>query len=306
MRKLVLVIFVALFWCPLFIGCQNRKGVESKQMTTISVSILPQKYIVDRLTDSTIEVNVMVPPGTSPEMYEPSPAQMKNVTNSSIYFAIGPLEFENTILPRIKELNPNIKFVDLSAGINLMVGHKHREIMGEDEHHTNYDPHIWTSISEFKLMVGRTAKEISELYPDSENRIQTNLKLFNADIDKLDSLVKDVVYSAETKNFLIYHPALSYFAREYGLNQIAIEEDGKNPSAQTLINLVRLAKSHSINTIFIQTQFDSHNAEMIAWELGGEVVKIDPLGYDWLKNMYDLTNKLSVALKSKKTSPKNE
>jgi len=155
-------------------------------------------------------------------------------------------------------------------------------------------------------MASKTSNELCELFPDMANRIQENLTALNNDINKLDSLIKEVVSSAKTRNFLIYHPALAYFARDYGLNQIAIEDDGKNPSAQTLINLVKLAKYQNLTTIFIQAQFDSHNAEMLAYELDGEVVKIDPLGYDWLKNMYDLTDKLALALKSTKKPQKNE
>ena len=304
MRKSGLALFLVFSGIAIFFGCQNRKSVDSKGVTTISVSILPQKYLIDRLTNSSFEVNVMVPPGTSPEMYEPSPVQMKGVASSAFYFAVGPLEFEKTILSRIKELNPNIKFVDLSSGINLMEGHKHREIMGVDEHHTNYDPHIWTSTAEFKLMASKTCNELCEMFPNSKQTYLDNLTAINADINKLDSLVREMVSSAATKDFLIYHPALSYFARDFGLNQIAIEEDGKNPSAQTLVNLVKLAKSQNLKSIFIQAQFDSHNAEMLAWELGGDVVKIDPLGYDWLKNMYDLKDKLAIALRSSKTTQK--
>lgn len=284
----------------LMFGCTSQSTKNQMGKATVSVSILPQKYIVDRLTDSTVIVNVMVPPGTSPEMYEPSPMQMKEVGNSAIYFAVGPLEFESTILPRIKELNPNIKFVNLSDGINLLEGHRHREIMGEaDHHHTNYDPHIWTSTAEFKKMAENTCKELCEAFPDKKELFQGNLLNLNQDVDNLDQRIKKMVEGSKTKDFLIYHPALTYFSKEYGLNQIAIEEDGKNPSAQKLTELLSLAKKEGLNAVFIQSQFDSHNAEIVAMELGGEIVKIDPLGYDWLKNMNDMVDKLVVALKSK-------
>lgn len=299
--KLSLVVFGFIM-----LGCNSQKSKEQNQKSTITVSILPQKYLIDRLTDNAFEVNVMVPPGTSPEMYEPSPIQMKGVSQSVVYFAVGPLEFESTILPRIKELNPNIQFVDLSKGINLLEGHKHREIMGEDEHHTNYDPHIWTSTLEFKQMASRTCDVLCGIYPEKKQQYSENLAKIEADINTLDSLIKKMVSGAATKNFLIYHPALSYFARDYGLNQISIEEDGKNPSAQKLTELINLAKSDNLNSIFIQSQFDSHNAEVLAFELGGDVVSIDPLGYDWLKNMYDLTYKLSKTLRSPITIQKNE
>lgn len=305
-NRITISLSVLVIFSFVFFECKNKQGTKSNHPIAISVSIVPQKYIIDRLTDSSIDVNVMVPPGTSPEMYEPSPVQMKNVANSAIYFALGPLEFESSILPRIKELNPNIKFVDLSKGINLLEGHKHREIMGEEEHHTNYDPHIWTSTLEFSQMASKTCKELCILFPDKEKIFLKNLDKLNADVIGLDSLIKSVIKTSTTKDFLIYHPALSYFARDYGLNQIAIEEDGKNPSAQTLTNLIKLAKTQNLKTIFIQTQFDSRNAEILAAELGGNVVRIDPLGYDWLKNMYDLTNKLAVALKSEKAAQENE
>jgi zinc transport system substrate-binding protein len=299
--KLSLVVFGFIM-----LGCNSHKSKEQNQKSTITVSILPQKYLIDRLTDNAFDVNVMVPPGTSPEMYEPSPVQMKGVSQSVVYFAVGPLEFESTILPRIKELNPNIQFVDLSKGINLLEGHKHREIMGEDEHHTNYDPHIWTSILEFKQMAHRTCEVLCEIFPEKKQQYSENLAKIEVDINTLDSLIKKMVSGAATKNFLIYHPALSYFARDYGLNQISIEEDGKNPSAQKLTELINLAKTDNLNSIFIQSQFDSHNAEVLAFELGGDVVSIDPLGYDWLKNMYDLTYKLSKTLRSSITIQKNE
>ncbi len=281
-----------------FFGCSSLTTNDKNKPVTISVSILPQKFLIDRLTDSTIEVNVMVPPGSSPEMYEPSPIQMKGVSNSAIYFAVGPLEFESTILPRIKELNPDIIFVDLSKGINLIEGHKHREIMGGDEHHTCYDPHIWTSTVEFKLMAIGTCKELCKLFPEKTQQFEENLANLEIEISKLDSTIKQLVRDASTNKFLIYHPALSYFAREYGLTQIAIEEDGKNPSAQQLSALVRTAKTENLNSVFIQSQFDSRNAEILAKELGGEVATIDPLGYDWLANMHDLASKLAKALKS--------
>ena len=301
MNKTIFRLFVLITLGLMINGCNSQNNKDKNQKVTISVSILPQKYLIDRLADSTIEVNVMVPPGTSPEMYEPSPVQMKGVSNSSVYFAVGPLEFESTILPRIKELNPNIQFVDLSKGINLMEGHKHREIMGSDEHHTNYDPHIWTSTLEYKQMAGGICTVLCELFPERKLLYQNNLVKIEVDINNLDSLIKKVVEAAATKKFLIYHPALSYFARDYGLTQIAIEEDGKNPSAQKLTELVRLAKTENLNSIFIQSQFDSRNAEILALELGGNVVVIDPLGYNWLNNMYDLTHKLAKALNSGKT-----
>jgi zinc transport system substrate-binding protein len=304
MNKTILSFSVLIMF--ILLGCNPKKLKDQSHKVTVSVSILPQKYIIDRLTDSTIEVNVMVPPGTSPEMYEPSPIQMKRVSNSAVYFAVGPLEFESTILPRIKELNPNIQFVDLSHGINLLEGHRHREIMGEDEHHTNYDPHIWTSTLEFRQMAIETCNALCKHFPEKEQQYQVNLAKIETDINKLDTLIRKVVNGATTKKFLIYHPALSYFARDYGLKQIAIEDDGKNPSAQKLTELVMLAKSEKLNSVFIQSQFDSRNAEILALEIGGSVVIIDPLGYDWLKHMYDLTYDLAKALRSDIILQRNE
>ena len=304
MRKVFFLLTIPIIF--LLIGCQSgNKKVDGKKIT-VSVSILPQKYIVDRLSDNTIEVNVMVPPGTSPEMYEPSPAQMKGVSTSLVYFAVGPLEFEETILPRIKELNPNIRFVNLSEGLSLIEGHNHDEIMGEHNHATCYDPHIWTSSKEFSSMAVGTCNELCRMLPEQKATFLSNLQKLQKEVNVLDSLIRKVVETAETKKFLIYHPALSYFAREYGLSQIAIEEDGKNPSAQHLAGLVQVAKTERLNTVFIQSQFDSRNAEILSLEIGGNVVSIDPLGYDWISNMTDLKDKMAKALKSKVSVNGNE
>lgn len=289
----------------LLFGCQSNRKTDSNSVT-VSVSILPQKYIVDRLSDSTIEVNVMVPPGTSPEMYEPSPVQMKGVANSVVYFAVGPLEFEGTILPRIKGLNPNIRFVNLSEGLSLIEGHKHHEIMGEHNHETCYDPHIWTSTKEFKQMVTGTCNELCNIFPEEKTTFLSNLDKLQKEVDELDSMLQKVTETAETKKFLIYHPALSYFARDYGLTQISIEEDGKNPSAQHLAVLVQLAKAEKLKSVFIQSQFDSRNAVILSQEIGGDVVSIDPLGYDWMSIMTDLKDKMAKALNSKSNIQGNE
>ncbi len=278
-------------------SCQSNKKKDNAVI--VSVSILPQKYIVDRISGNSIVVNVMVPPGSSPEMYEPSPIQMKGVANSAIYFAIGPLEFEGTILPRIKELNPDIRFVKLSEGISLIEGHQHHEIMGEHNHEPNYDPHIWTSTKEFKLMASGTCNELCNLIPSKKAEFMSNLEILFKEVDEFDAQMRTVVENAKTKKFLIYHPALSYFAREYGLSQIAIEEDGKTPSAQHLTQIVQIAKADNLNTVFIQAQFDSRNAEVLALEISGDVAIIDPLGYDWVKIMHDLKNKMARSLNSK-------
>lgn len=295
MKKVFFLFTVSIAF--LLFGCQSNSKTDSKKVT-VSVSILPQKYIVDRLSDNTIDVNVMVPPGTSPEMYEPSPIQMKGVANSVVYFAVGPLEFEGTILPRIKELNPDIRFVNLSEGLSLIEGHKHHEIMGEHNHETCYDPHIWTSTKEFKQMATGTCNELCNVFPDKKSTFLANLDKLQKEVDGLDSMLRKVVETAETKKFLIYHPALSYFARDYGLTQISIEEDGKNPSAQHLAGLVQLAKAEKLKSVFIQSQFDSRNAVILSQEIGGDVVSIDPLGYDWVSIMTDLKDKMANALNS--------
>jgi len=299
MKKALVLIFLS-FLLPCNCGRGGTKTNEAKKIETpvVTVSILPQRYFVQRIVGDNYRVNVMIPPGHSPATYEPTPREMKTVSESVLYFRIGHIAFEGAWMDKIASLNTGMKIVDTSEGVSLITGaapHSHGESGVEhpyDRHdghdgHGGIDPHIWLSPSAVKIQLEHILDAFLELEKNPGNRAlyETNYRDFTADIDKLWAESKESLAPLEGKKFMVYHPAWSYFAREYGLVQFPIEIEGKTPGAADMKRIIDTAKRENIRVIFVQRQFDSHSARTVADEIAGKVIVMDPLDPDWLENM---------------------
>lgn len=299
--KKALVLFFLSFLLLCHCGREGTKTGEAKKIETpvVTVSILPQRYFVRRIVGDNYRVNVMIPPGHSPATYEPTPREMKTVSESVLYFRIGYIAFEGAWMDKIASLNKGMKIVDTSVGVSLITGaspHSHGE--SEEDHpynqpydqnddHDGIDPHIWLSPSAVKIQLKHILDAFLELEKDPGNRAlyEANYRDFTADIDKLRAGNETILEPLAGKKFMVYHPAWSYFAREYGLVQFPIEIEGKTPGAADMKRIIDTAKRENIRVIFVQRQFDSHSARTVADEIAGKVVVMDPLDPDWLENM---------------------
>jgi zinc transport system substrate-binding protein len=294
MKYLLLSLAAALiFW-----SCRDHQKIEKDTLENVakaqvSVSILPQQYFVKRVIGDRYLINVMVPPGHSPATFAPTPQEIKSVSQSILYFKIGYIGFEHAWMEKISSLNPKMLIIDTSKGITLISGgedHIHGEGDSTDHDHEGHshqgiDPHIWLSPSAVKIQ----AKNILDAFMviDSENGdiYQKNYSAFVQDIDSLQEETKLSLEPLKGKKFMVYHPAWSYFAREYGLQQFPIEIGGKSPGAADLKRVIDRAIAEKIGVIFVQKQFDSTSAQVVAQEIRGKVIQLDPLDPDWLGNM---------------------
>ncbi|HNV80385.1 MAG: zinc ABC transporter substrate-binding protein [Tenuifilaceae bacterium] len=275
----------------LFSGC-HRVSVETTKPNVV-VSILPQKYFVERIADTLVNISVMVPPGSSPETYEPTSSQVKTLNNSSIYFSLGLLDFERHMLKKIENSTGNTRFVNLSKEFNLIEGHD----QGHHHHHGHgFDPHVWVSPTEVQAMVKAMNIALSELFPQYDSVFSANAKSFLTEIDSLHMHMLHSFEGTVHKKFFIFHPAYSYLARDYDLVQVALEEEGKSPSLKYMKAILEEARQLGVKTVFIQREFDSNMAKTMAQDIGGKVVVIDPLEYQWLNNMYLTVSLLTDAL----------
>ncbi|MRT91740.1 zinc ABC transporter substrate-binding protein [Ancylomarina sp. 16SWW S1-10-2] len=280
MNKITLILLLIGFSLG-FQSCDlNKNKVDNK---LISVSILPQKYFIERIAGDDFKVNVLIPPGASPASYEPTPKQMKDMSKSSLYLRIGHIPFEKAWLNKLFEGNDHIKSLDMSEGIELLKGPKVQH--GDHFHQDGIDPHIWSSPKTAKQLIANTYKVLVQLAPEKTQEYTTNYMKLMSDINVMDKGAETIFAQKSKKAFMIYHPALSYLARDYGLTQISIEHDGKAPSPAHMKNIIDLAKENNIKTIFIQKQFNIENATVIAKEINAELVQIDPLSADWLTEM---------------------
>lgn len=289
------VVFVFLLFAS---GCV-QKSSEKDHLKMVTVSILPQKYFVERIADTLLGVKVLVPPGSSPETYEPTPVQLKNLGNSLVFFSLGLLDFEKNTLNKLHSQNANVRFVNHALELNLIegkCGHNHSH---EAEHNHAYDPHVWTSPREVKTMVKSIERNLSELLPEHKSTFSANAEAFIAEIDSLDKKMEESFTNVKSRKFFIFHPAFTYLARDYGLEQISLEEEGKSPSMKYLKLILQQAKGEGVKTIFIQKEFDAKTAETIANDINGRVVVVNPLEENWLENMEKTVSLINDALNGK-------
>lgn len=273
-----------------FSSCSNT---EKNDKPTITVTIEPLRYFTEVIAGDKFKVVSMVPAGSSPETYDPTPQQMVNLNKSIAYLRIGYIGFEQSWTGKLQESLPKLPFYDTSAGVNLIhqqCSHSHDNNAPENHVH-GVEPHIWNSTENAKIIANNICNALQEL--DSKNSEYYNCRLDSLTkiIEQTDEKIKEIITDAD-KTFLIYHPALTYFARDYGLEQISIEEGGKEPSPAHLQSLIELCKDKNAKVIFVQQEFDMRNAETIAKELGVEVVPVNPLNYNWTEEMINTAKAL--------------
>ncbi|NLY25461.1 MAG: zinc ABC transporter solute-binding protein [Bacteroidales bacterium] len=284
----------------LLLACNSAtKNKDAAQERVVTVTIEPQRFFLELLAGDEYSINTLVPPGTSPETYEPSPSVMIEMGKSDIYFRVGELGFEKVWSSRLEQNNPDVAIVDCSAGIDLMEGelhrhdHDHADQAGDGHSHTALDPHVWTSPGAMSVFTKNMLEALVKADPVNEPLYRSNYEILTHRINVTDSTIRALLQDASTDAFIIFHPALGYFARDYGLHQYSIEFEGKNPSPSQIRELIDLARKEKINTVFIQRGFDAKNAEVIAKEIDAELFEIDPMSYKWDEELIKIATILS-------------
>jgi zinc transport system substrate-binding protein len=277
-------------------GCNNKQADER----LISVTIEPQRYFAERIGGDWFTVHTVVPAGQSPETYDPTPQQMVRVSKSLAYLRIGYIGFEQAWMQNIQENNPEMKVFDLSEGINLILQTDEEDEPDEPDHHHHHghhpegiDPHIWNSVHGAKTIALNTLNAFLALDEEHTDDYLHNYARLVEEIDKTGAELWGYLSPLSNRTFIIYHPALTYFAEEFGLTQLCIEMEGKEPSPAQLKELVETAREHQTKVVFIQQEFDQKNAALIAKETGCRLVAINPLSYDWSKEMVHIAKSLA-------------
>ncbi len=248
------------------------------------VTILPLRSIVRAIVGDDIPVEVLVPPGASPETFEPTPRQFAALGRAQLIFGVGLIDFETALLSKLERPE---RIVDLSRGIDPIAGSCSHSHHGRHPAH-GVDPHVWTSPRELRLLAENAYRAIHALYPDSVKYTAGYERLQQA-IGALDRQVAARIAASGRRSFLVYHPALTYYARAYGIRQIAIEEEGKEPSARRLSRLIREAKAEGITTVLYQKQFPESVVDVVAKDIGAAAVEFDPLDEELLANIDHIT-----------------
>jgi len=258
------------------VACKERR-VETDRVRTV-VSILPQAEFVKRVGGSKAAVTVMIPPGSSPPTYEPTPSQLVEVSRASMYVRVGAhFVFEQAWMDKIIGINPGMKIVDCSEGIEML----------------GADPHIWLSPKNARGMVENIFRGITQVDADNWRYYEQNLKQYLQELEALDREIAQTLSGLENRRFMVYHPAWTYFARDYRLEQVAIEKEGKHATPKGVAELIELARKEGVTTLFASPQFRTDQAALVAREIGGKVVLISPLEENYSENLRKVANALA-------------
>lgn len=281
---------IILFFITLL--CLSACGSKQQQTDkpTLTVTLEPLRYFTETIAGDKYHVVSMVPKGSSPETYDPTPQQLVNLDKSTAYLRIGHIGFEQTWMNKLIANTPHLKVFDTSKGIDLIREDSHHH--GDHHHEGGVEPHIWNSTRNASVIADNIYTALCELDNANEPYYRNRRDSLKQLISGTDEEVRQFLQNADT-TFLIYHPALSYFARDYGLKQISIEEGGKEPSPAHLKELIETCRQDHAHVIFVQQEFDTRNAKLIADELGINVIPINPLSYDWREEMINVARALA-------------
>jgi zinc transport system substrate-binding protein len=267
-------------------------GSVTSEAQTIFTSIPPQAFVVEQLAGDLISIEVFLPPGASPATYEPTPRQMAALDEADLYLQIG-APFEGPILAKIEEMMPGLKVVDCRQGVELSpmdsAGHHHGDLA--------FDPHIWLDPQRMKIVATTTAEALESSLPTRASLIADRLSLLLDSIDAADRRVAEILAPHGGRTVLVFHPAYGYFTRRYGLIQVAIEKDGKAPSARRMAGIVDELGKQRVPALFVQPQFSRSTAERVARALDCELVELDPLARDYLNNLESMALRIAEGLK---------
>ncbi|RTJ55180.1 metal ABC transporter solute-binding protein, Zn/Mn family [Campylobacter jejuni] len=279
MKKIILLILsLGIFYT--FTQAKNFEQNQNNNSNLVSVSIAPQAFFVKKIAANTLDVNVILPPNNNEHNFEFKPSTMKKFEKSDIYFTIG-LEFEKVFTDKFKQIFPKLQVINMQKNIALIQTHDTHEHSHEHKEHEHFDPHTWLDPILVQTMALNIYNALIQKYPQNKNLYKQNLDKFLAELDSLNLQIASKLEKLKNREFVVYHPSWTYFAKRYNLTQIPVEILGKEPKSKDLQNLITLMKDKNLKVIFVQNGFPENAAKTLAKECDAQIYKIDHLSYDW-------------------------
>lgn len=273
-------LFVA-FAALLLLGACARGGEGEKPK--LAVSVEPQKELLQAIVGDDYDIVTILPPAGDVETFEPSVATLTDLQKAQAYFRIGNVGFEEALLPKLKENFPNLNIVETAKGIETV----------EDTHGHDADPHLWSSVENVRIIAFNLLTEVKKLNPEKSDAYTANYNQLDSTLTALDSQIRKLVAAAPTKSFAIWHPSLSYFARDYDLHQIAFETDGKETTPRELQQRIDLMKDSGVTVLFYERAHGASQAENLARQHGIKAVPISLNDAKWRESLLNVANALN-------------
>lgn len=275
-------------------ACSNQSS-QSERLT-VAVTVLPQEAFVKAVAGDLVDVVTLVPPGASPESYQPSPKQMTGLSKASLYFTVGMASEQTNILPGAASLNKKLQVINLPEYVDAIYPARFFDAT-EDPDHAGRDPHMWMSPRRVIVMVNVIKDQLKAIDPKNASIYETNAATYIKELEAIDQELKAAFDQMTTSKFIIMHPSLGYFADDYGLTMVELEQDGKASSAEHMKVVIDYARTNDIKVIFYQAEFDSQQAKTLAAEVGGTTMALEVLSPDYINNLKEILTVFKDILK---------
>ena len=270
-------------------GCAHKATETEKPIITVSIE--PQRAILENLVGDRYTIQTMLSRGADPETFDPTVASRRMADNSDAYFSIGVFPFEENLRQSLPE---KTKYVDVSAGIDRMYGtHGHSHAHSHSHGHEEADPHIWTSVANMKKVAANMTDALCTLDSADAKIYRDRLSILENHLDSLDRALGDKLNGTAGKSFAIWHPSLSYFARDYGLKQISVGHESKEMPAKRLKAVIDSVRSENVTVLFFQKEYDVRQAQSLNDAIGSIFIEIDPMAYDWETELIKISDELT-------------
>lgn len=291
-KILFIVVFMILIVSAVLIFFSNYNNTLNYNNTTktselvIIASVLPQKEFIEKVGGDKVQVIIMVPPGADPHTYEPQAKQMEQISNAKMYVQVGSgIDFERTWMDKIRSLNQEMLIINDSKGITFIPSMEPDVENSSSTEITESDPHVWVSPRNAQLMVENIYQGLVKIDPKNKEYYLINKENYLKELRQLDKNITAELSNKTGTKILVYHPSWGYFCQDYGLSQIAIEKEGKDPTPKEMMNIVNISKKENITAIFVSPHYNTRSSEVIASEIGAKVIFIDELSPDYIDNM---------------------
>lgn len=274
----------------LLASCTHRDDAAkrgSDGRLPLTVSIEPQRALLEEIGGDRVKVTTLLDNGADPETFEPAMATVMALENSAAWLQVGAIPFEHELEERVAQGNSHLVTVNTSDGIELITDshHHHGEHEEDEDHHHGHshetDPHTWSSVRNMKVMASNMLEALTRLDPDGAEYYAGRCRLLVARLDSLDAEYTRRLAPARGKAFMVWHPSLSYFARDYGLRQVSVTPDHREISLIQLQDVIDHAIKEGVGLFFEQSSYDPRLSSTVRRHIGGVCRKFDPLDYRW-------------------------
>ena len=266
--------------CLLLAGC-GKAPHEISSRPLLLVSIAPYRFLTERIAGDGFEVRAVVPMAANPHSFEPTASQVTGMGRGVVWFRIGE-PFEAKILPILKKHNPGLAVRDLRDGIALIEnGCRHCSV-------DHLDRHIWLSPKLAAVQAALIEQTLSEQFPEQRELFQKNLADLRGELAALDGEIEEILKPVVHRVILVSHPAFAYFCREYRLEQLSVEVEGKDPRPKHLEEILERAVANSLEVALALPQHNNKGAQLIAEKLHIPVRLVDPYSSNYFEAMRKL------------------